>query len=184
VRIPGLLFSFRPCGVANAFYLPRRETVLLCAEMVYDFQKLLAEDGDAGSIGTSLDALRFFAAHEVGHALIARYRLPIAGDEEVAADEFAAWMLDRAGDSTALRSAESVFISQTLREDMTYSGAVDPHGLSAQRAHRLYCWTLEHGESSSPVLDPASECTVAVPRAKHAWSTLLAPYRPKSAKRR
>lgn len=180
VRLGGLRFQFRPCGVANAFYMPRRDLVLLCAEMLHDFEKLLRQDGDSASIRTAEDALRFFAAHEVGHAVMARYHLPVTGDEEVAADEFAAWMLDQVGDRVALLSAHMVFMSQTDREDMSFQAALDPHGLSVQRERRLYCWTLTEGEPSSPILDPTSECRPTVQRARRAWSTMLAPYRPKT----
>ncbi len=181
VGLQGLSVVFRPCGTANAFYYSHEDRIVLCAELLRDFAKLLRAEGNGDALGVSMDALRFTAAHEIGHAVIARYQLPITGDEEIAADEFAAWLLDQSGEKGELINADLLFIAQALHEDVTYAQAVEAHGLAGQRQARLHCWVVIMPDYQSEDAERLGKCMSSTARAQRTWATLLAPYRPAGA---
>jgi hypothetical protein len=139
---------------------------------------LMHAEGNSDALGVSLDALRFTAAHEIGHAVIARYQLPITGDEEIAADEFAAWLLDQSGEKAELINTDVLFIAQALHEDVTYSQAVEAHGLAGQRQARLHCWVVVMPDYQSEDAERLGKCMASTARAQRTWATLLAPHRP------
>jgi len=178
VGLEGLSVVFRPCGTANAFYYSRTDRIVLCAELLRDFARLMHAEGNSDALGVSLDALRFTAAHEIGHAVIARYQLPITGDEEIAADEFAAWLLDQSGEKAELINTDVLFIAQALHEDVTYSQAVEAHGLAGQRQARLHCWVVVMPDYQSEDAERLGKCMASTARAQRTWATLLAPHRP------
>ncbi|HEX3531411.1 MAG TPA: DUF4344 domain-containing metallopeptidase, partial [Thermoanaerobaculia bacterium] len=75
------------CGEANAFYTPEKKTVALCYELIDDFaDRFLAnarskkeeEDGGEALAGATM----FTLYHELGHAMIDVYDLPVTGKEE------------------------------------------------------------------------------------------------------
>jgi hypothetical protein len=181
VGLDGLSIVFRPCGTANAFYYARTDRIVLCAELLSDFTRLMRAEGNSDALGVSMDALRFTAAHEIGHAVIARYQLPITGDEEIAADEFAAWLLDQSGEKGELINADLLFIAQSLHEDVTYAQAVEAHGLAGQRQARLHCWVVVMPDYQSEDAERLGKCLSSTARAQRTWATLLAPYRPVGA---
>ncbi len=181
VHMPALRFTVRPCGLSNAFYRPRADEVLVCAELLLDMQrKQPASDGNP--LRTAVHGTRFWLAHEIGHAVIARYNLPITGDEDPAADEFAGWMLARAQDWIGLMSASLVFRAMAQSEEWTYERVIDVHGLDAQRAARLDCWTnLRPGMNLSAIPRArADACAVQIARAQRSWTHLLEQYGPRS----
>jgi len=181
VGLEGLSVVFRPCGTANAFYYARTDRIVLCAELLRDFARLMRAEGSSDALAVSMDALRFTAAHEIGHAVIARYQLPITGDEEIAADEFAAWLLDQSGEKAELINTDVLFIAQALHEDVTYSQAVEAHGLAGQRQARLHCWVIVLPDYQSEDAERLGKCLASTARAQRTWTTLLAPYRPPGA---
>ncbi len=168
LRMPGLNFRFQPCGTGNAFYAARPSRVTICAELLYDIENAEKRAGTSDAIQLTMDALRFFIAHEVGHAAMSRFDLPITGDEEIAADEFAMWLLDDAHDRAAMLAASTVFITRALNEEYTYARATEAHGLDGQRQARMRCWVVE---------TPSPECAQRVARARRAWTRLLGPHR-------
>lgn len=68
----------------------------------------------------------FFMLHEVGHALIASYDLPITGSEEDAADQFAAWWLINMGARGFLGMASYTFL--VWRNDHRPRGGIQQYG--------------------------------------------------------
>ena len=85
------------CGEINAFYYPEDTRIVMCYEFVDDLFEtwyLFNEDGqpdDAGSYAYDVFVHTFY--HELAHAMIDVYDLPITGLEENVADQFAALML-------------------------------------------------------------------------------------------
>ena len=189
LKLPRLQFMAQSCGRPNAFYVPRNGEVVVCFEMLADAYRLLSryESGaaaDSQVIGRHVvDAIgfaRFLFAHELGHAVIHRYKLPVVGEEEAAADQFALWLLseDRAGAELAI--AHYVFVLYSAHEEWTDDRVVDPHGLDLRRAHRIACWLASIDELRAATMLTATElrqCALAVGQARAAWSRLLAPYR-------
>jgi len=88
------------CNEVNAFYDPESKQIVMCYELVDDvFDMYYYFYGEEPSFDMdemqtySYDVLNFIFFHEVGHALIDVYQLPITGLEENVADQFAALML-------------------------------------------------------------------------------------------
>src|SRR5688572_13041604 len=78
----------KDCDQANAFYDPSDSSVTMCYELMEYFFKLFKSNGetdDAASQKMS-EAVQFVFLHEIGHALIDTYKLPITANEEDAAD--------------------------------------------------------------------------------------------------
>ena len=82
------------CGKANAEFDPKSQAITVCYELMEHFnnlflsEKMKPEDADK----KMFDAVRFAFLHEVGHALISNYNLPIAGNEEDAADRCSSYI--------------------------------------------------------------------------------------------
>ncbi|MDQ3949390.1 MAG: DUF4344 domain-containing metallopeptidase [Gemmatimonadota bacterium] len=189
LRLPNLVFVARSCGTPNAYYFTRSGHVVVCYEMLLDAYRLLNRhenaspaDTQAGSrrLADAIGFAQFLFAHELGHAVIHRYRVPVVGEEEAAADQFALWLLseDRAGPGLAV--AHYVFVLMSLHEEWTDERVVDPHGLDLRRAQRIACWlsSIDELRLATRLTDAERRhCGVAVAQARHAWGRLLAPYR-------
>ncbi|QLH10081.1 hypothetical protein DSQ20_00040 [Nitrosarchaeum sp. AC2] len=87
------------CGEANAFYDWESKKIIICYEFVdsiyadfLQYYEIEMKDGNIteSDISTmTINVIDFFFYHELGHALIDMYGLPITGLEENAADQFA-----------------------------------------------------------------------------------------------
>ncbi|HYR27642.1 MAG TPA: DUF4344 domain-containing metallopeptidase, partial [Thermoanaerobaculia bacterium] len=80
------------CGEVNAFYDPNNKRMTLCYELFDHLMGSFASDEEldeeeAGS--KAVAALVFMFYHELGHALIDVYNLPVTGREEDAVDQLA-----------------------------------------------------------------------------------------------
>src|SRR5262249_39189097 len=89
--------------------------------------------------------LLFTLLHELGHAAINQFDLPVLGKEEDAADSFASTRLIRVGsefsDRVVASAAQSLFL--TDRRDRQEGESVpyyDEHGLDQQRAYQIVCF--------------------------------------------
>lgn len=97
------------CGEPNAFYEPDEGRIVLCYEMMLKVAQVAASDPTASEdeIGSHfVGAWLFIFFHELGHALIDLYDLPITGKEEDAVDDFSSVLLIESGlDELALEAA-------------------------------------------------------------------------------
>jgi hypothetical protein len=87
------------CGKINAFYNPADRTLTICYELLAEMSRFYAETiPDEVERGTKIgNALAFIFFHEVGHALIDLFKLPITSKEEDAADYFSFYLLGSNG---------------------------------------------------------------------------------------
>jgi hypothetical protein len=78
----------KDCGEANAFYEPGDPSVTVCYELMEHFYQVFRSGGASSdkAYDKMFDAVRFVFLHEIGHALIDTYKLPVTGNEEDAAD--------------------------------------------------------------------------------------------------
>ena len=132
------------CSTELASYDPATRRVTLCYELVADIDSIVrALFYWPGRSGAEVDAdvisaLRFVVLHEIGHALIAMWHLPVTGRTEDAADQFAAVFLsDR---QQTLNVASRVFETLAESQDTSMYALGDLHALAAQRAANLKCW--------------------------------------------
>ena len=146
------------CNEANAFYDFESKQIVMCYELVdaifEDYYYYYGEDEnfDVDASATySYNVLDFIFFHEVGHALIDVYQLPITGLEENVADQFASLMLSYTyDDSTG---------DYSIGQDMLYDVGTwfwisnelysvnpddypfwDTHNLDIQRFYNISCY--------------------------------------------
>jgi len=90
-----------------------------------------------------VSAVQFVVAHEIGHALIHEFDIPVLGKEEDAADSFAAYLLadnPKFGPLTAI-SAAAVFDAMTpMNRRLDDSDWADEHSYPRQRVFQFLCW--------------------------------------------
>lgn len=123
---------FEDCGFANAYYRPGTSTIGLCYEMYRSLQeKFSAQD--------ALEVFRFIFLHELGHALIEQFDLPILGGEEDAADALATVLLIEGGAPSRAAILAGINFFDLYRSGLSNSWA-DEHAVGPQRMFNLVCW--------------------------------------------
>ncbi len=146
------------CGEVNAFYDQDMKQIIICYEFVddvfdlyYYFNEYDENDDYVSNYAYSVIIGAFY--HELGHALIDIYELPISGLEENVVDQFSVYMLDFiVGDDEYAFSGAEMILANGYSYDLedswlnefegdgrehTYH---DVHGLDAQRKYNMYCW--------------------------------------------
>lgn len=181
----------KDCGEINAFYDPNAKSVFMCYELFDHFTDIFMrgetqqerEDG----AGKAVAALVFAFYHELGHALIDVYDLPVTGREEDAVDQLATVLLletweGEDSELAILSSAEWFELDASEREDE--ADMSDEHALDEQRYYNLVCWTYgSDPEYFSDLADDwglpparAERCSGEYARMSSAWNTLLGPH--------
>lgn len=181
-----LVLHFKRCKQVNAYYSPVTDDITVCSELIDTFERAFAplpadkrEDAVQG-------ATLFSTAHELGHALIARLKLPAVGGEEQAADQFALLLLQQRGpEGTTAALNAAIWMSwmadhRDPKEPMVFW---DEHKLDAQRFFDMLC--LAYGSDPFGRVNIVSDGHLPGPRAakcggeyqkmKSAWKTLLDP---------
>lgn len=152
----------RSCGQPNAFYDPQAKAISVCYELMTAnatkvAQKLRnrASTQDMGRIIAA--ELIFVVLHEVGHAVIDLYSLPVLGRQEDAADQFASYVLLSLDQEQLLKNALLFFeyskpgiVTKIFNSKALYS---DEHSLSEQRLANVVCWGF--GKSPAEFSDVA-----------------------------
>ncbi|WP_406207713.1 DUF4344 domain-containing metallopeptidase [Kitasatospora sp. NBC_01560] len=131
--------------------------------------------------------------HELGHALVYFYELPITGKEEDAVDQLSLLLL--VGDEKHADYALSTINAWAALANADEQGQrpieayADQHSLEAQRYYNWVCWlygsdpegyadavaTADNPNGSLPE-DRAQQCPTEFDSINNSWSTLLAPY--------
>ena len=182
-----IFIGFDACDEPNAFYDPETKHVTVCHELVADlyeaFRADYKTDEELEEIVSNATTFIFF--HEVGHALVDAYDLPITGREEDAVDQLSVLVLadgTEQGDKTVLDAARS-FAAET-EEELDELAFADEHSFDRQRFYNIIC--LLYGQNrqkfASLVEDGtlpegrAERCADEYARADKSWDVLLAPY--------
>jgi hypothetical protein len=182
VRVPeGLRIEGPRCGTPEAVYDPERRRIVFCIELTDELITAMEEVESSKPTSEAFEAAMFFIFHEVGHALIDIYDLPITGSGEDAADQFAAWWLISVGAGHYLGMASYMFL--VWREDYRDPGGIQQYGhvhaLPEQRHLNLICWMVG---SEMPLSNEALEwlpaerllqCDAEYERISRAWERLL-----------
>lgn len=180
---------FTTCGEANAYYDPEASEITMCYELIADYVTIFAEniETEEDFANEVIDASSFTFFHELGHAVIEQYELPITGNEEDAVDNFAAIaLLDMYGDDYGVVSGMFQFESdaeeeQEYIEDLPFWGE---HALSSQRFYNTACliygsdpdgfnFILEEGHLPE---ERAEQCEEEYEQKSDAWWALMEPY--------
>ncbi|MCS6873323.1 MAG: DUF4344 domain-containing metallopeptidase [Pyrinomonadaceae bacterium] len=133
----------KECNESNSSYDSQTSSIVICLNMVRYFENLfLSETSDMDEARQkAFDAMKFVFLHELGHALIDVYELPIIGNEEDAADKLSSFIcinkLGEEGIKAVLTAAEAFRIEAKKNKGVTDFS--DEHLLSEQRFYNSLC---------------------------------------------
>jgi Zn-dependent peptidase ImmA (M78 family) len=140
-----IIITFRNIGQENAFYNYESKDISFGYEFVRAFEYVFMQEYKSQQ--EALDAARstviFFLLHELGHALIDIYKIPINGNPEDVADNFSINLLtETEGISDAAIQGASLFQILTKYDadkQMQELPVLDVHLLNPQRYHNILC---------------------------------------------
>jgi hypothetical protein len=178
-----LVVAHRECGAVNAYYEPAENRIALCYELLSSIMTL-ARDNRSLSEAEVLQRIRatwmFIFFHELGHALIDYYDIPIAGNEEDAVDNFSTLSLLQTGDAEVATLAAGYWGASAtgMYDELDFS---DEHALNEQRFYNILC--LVYGSDPQARADivasgdlpseRAATCQPEYQRVRAAWTRLL-----------
>ncbi len=180
---------FTECGTVNAFYDPEAVQISMCYELIAYYAALFAdEDTSPEELEAHvIDSGLFTFFHELGHALVDQYELPITGREEDVVDEFAMLALLEYGEegewAAIIGMLQFAFdaAQEAELENLPYWGE---HALSAQRFYSMAC--LIYGSNPERFADlvgddglpeeRAAQCPYEYEQKYNSWTVLLDPY--------
>ena len=180
----------KDCGEVNAFYDAETHSVTVCYELMEHFYTVFRGSGlsDEKAYDKMFDAVRFAFLHEIGHALIENYNLPITGNEEDAADRCSAFInLTELGEDgvNAVLAAADAFAAESKNDSSSKRNLADEHLLQEQRFYNSLCMIYgSDTEKYAYIVDDnylpkerAARCPQEYERTVQSWSSLLAPWR-------
>ncbi len=179
----------KDCNETNAFYDSSDQSVTMCYELMEHFYSTFRSvgDNDEKAYGKMFDAVKFVFLHEIGHALIDTYSLPVAGNEEDAADRCAAYInlmeLGHEGVRSVLAAADAFAIESKQRSSKP--NMADEHLLQEQRFYNSLCmiYGSNPAKYAGLVTDGflpkarAARCAGEFQRSVDSWISLLEPWR-------
>jgi len=180
----------KDCGEVNAFYNSDKHSVTVCYELMEHFYKVFRSDGlnDEKAYDKMFDAVRFAFLHEIGHALIDTYNLPITGSEEDAADRCSAFInLTELGEDgvNAVVAAADAFHIEAKNNSPGKRNLADEHLLQEQRFYNSLCMLYGSDAEKYAYLsddrylprERAVRCPQEYERTVQSWSNLLKNWR-------
>ncbi|MEP6945963.1 MAG: DUF4344 domain-containing metallopeptidase [Acidobacteriota bacterium] len=180
----------KDCGDSNAFYDPDDPSVTVCYELMEHFYQVFRSSGVSSdkAYDKMFDAVRFAFLHEIGHALIDTYKLPVTGNEEDAADRCSAYVnLEELGDDgvKAVFAAAEAFQIESKQSGTAKRDLADEHMLQEQRFYNSLCMIYGSNPTKySNILtqgylpkERAVRCESEYQRTADSWRNLLAPWR-------
>lgn len=129
----------------------------------------------------------FALLHEVGHALIDVLDIPVAGREEDAADQFAAFLLLHLGSVGAEGALSAAYFFGLMHQAQAGAGRDypfwDEHSMDAQRFYNILCWLYGSDPARYGGLvadgwlpqERAVRCPEETRRLLRSWRALLGP---------
>lgn len=124
----------------------------MCVATALPFHPVLAQTGSdqtdqATDLDIALSNIILIMHHEIGHALIDQFALPVIGQEEDAVDAFATLMVldtyDEPGPILLDSAAMWFAFDRIFKADGGEHAYYDEHDLDIQRAYRILC--IAHG---------------------------------------
>jgi hypothetical protein len=185
-----IFVTAKDCGEANAQFDPNDQTLTICYELMERFAGLYRSDGMSAAAADQkmFDAMRFVFLHEVGHALIYNYKLPIMGNEEDAADRCSSYInIEELGEKgvKAVLAAADGFRIDSRGETRSKRDLADEHLLQEQRFYNSLCMIYgakpdKYGYFVTDGYLPrerAERCPQEYNRVVDSWVNLLSPWR-------
>ena len=180
----------KDCKEINAYYDPNDSSVTMCYELMEHFYGSFRSSGisEKDAYTQMFDAVRFVFLHEIAHAIIDKYKLPIIGNEEDAADRCSAYInLEELGADgvKAILAAADAFAIESKRTEGSKKNMADEHLLGEQRYYNALCMVYGSNASKWEKLvndgylpkERAVRCPTEYGKTVDAWSGLLGPWR-------
>jgi len=180
--------SLEKCNDADAYYDKDDHTVTVCYELLESYYYLFSPvvRGRAKMDEAVTGAAVSVFLHELGHAVIDAWDLPITGREEDAADQFATLLMINGlddGERMALNGARSFELLGNLEKGQA-KFYWDEHSTDKQRFYDAICLIYGHNPDKYNYLHkngtlPAGRadlCEEDYARLRKSWQTLLSPY--------
>jgi hypothetical protein len=181
----------KDCGTINAYYDPKDNSITFCYELMEHFYNLFKSTGmSASEANTRMNkAINFVFLHELGHALIDSYKLPITGNEEDAADRCSSYIcieeLGQEGVDSILAAADAFAIESKMSKGPDARSMADEHLLKEQRFFNSLCMVYgsDPNKYSAIVTENylpkarAARCPSEYSRTAQSWENLLEPWR-------
>ena len=178
-------------GDVNAYYDSNAQSVTVCYELMEHFYKVFQSNGasDNQAYAKMFDAVRFVFLHEIGHALIDTYKLPIMGNEEDAADRCSAYInLKELGGDEGVRAVFAAADAFNIESKTNPGGSrnlADEHLLQEQRFYNSLCMVYGSDTSKYAYIvnqgylpkERAVRCPNEYQRTVDSWVDLLQPWR-------
>jgi hypothetical protein len=169
----------------NALYDPRNVQISLCYELLNEIASIAVRaGGDEDETVKRLVATWLFVFfHELGHALIHQYDLPLTVKQEDVVDNFSAVLLIQAGlgDYAALAAEYWIAEGESTIDRAALAGA---HSLDLQRFYNVLC--VVYGSDPHrfvPLVtrgfvkeERRRSCPAEYHDSVNAWETLLEPW--------
>ena len=192
-KFPRIEVVFDLCGQENAFYDPSSRRIILCYELVAGLAEGFRKDEELtdDEVGVQVIAsLIFTFFHELGHAAVDVFDLPVTGNEEDAVDRFATLILlagnktnSEDNDTDLADSAIGSFDLDTAEslEDMDFA---DEHPVNEQRWFTMACLMVGSdpnryeylvGDNGLPE-GRAGACPAEFEKIQRSWNQLLKPH--------
>jgi hypothetical protein len=182
--------AFSECGEPNAFYEPEGRRIRICYELMDEMYGVFGETtrSEEELNEAAWGAIYFTLYHELGHALVDLWDIPITGREEDAVDQLAAFLLTdgtEEGEAAALNGANA-FLLEHDREGggVDESALWNEHSLDPQRFYNIICWVYGRDPEGYAYLiddgtlpkERAELCGEEYERLDRSWTGLLSPY--------
>ena len=184
---------FYECGMTNAYFDPAAKEIVICYELVEDYLEknywVYQESSGSEAVNLwTLNVVDYVLFHEVGHALVDIYDLPVTGLEEDVVDQFSAYINAEFSPGTEgqdeIRSAAFIYEISHTEDELQVSYFADTHSLSLQRFYNLACWVYGYdpiynedlvGSDILPI-ERAQNCAYEYHQIVTAWDNLLEPF--------
>ena len=180
----------KDCGQSNAFYNPQDVSITICYELMEHFYKIFRSVGDTDqkAYDSMFDAITFVFLHEMGHALVDQYQLPVTANEEDASDRLSSFVcIEELGDDgvRAILAAADAMRIESKMKTKTERDMADEHLLQEQRFFNSLCMVYGSNPEKYANIrekgylpeDRAVRCPSEYDRTANSWSELLAPWR-------
>ena len=181
--------TFRNIGQPNAYYDPKTKSVFFGYEFVNLFDKVfMTEYNTEEAWEASKNTVIFFLLHELGHALVDIYDIPLNANAEDATDNFSINLLaETEGINQAAIQGASFFQIFTKHEtelQLQDLPVMDEHLLNAQRFHNIVCKLYGSDAAKYSFLvtegylddDKMNRCAKDYESMKRAWDRDLGPW--------
>ena len=171
-------------------YEPETNKILVSYDFVKEIEDTFTKakvEIDGKPQDAAIQALMYMIIHELAHALIHNYDLPVVGKEEDAADSLAGVLLSEyfeGGQEAVLDAATFFDLISANRKELTDEDFWDEHSLDEQRLYNALCYV--YGSDPKQYADVkkiagfpterAELCEEDYAKLADSWDVLLAPY--------